>query len=63
MLGEFLGDAWHICWTPSEHPPVLTEELDERAFLCGGEGIRFPRGFRGIRWVDLVLPRVFASIE
>jgi hypothetical protein len=35
MLDEFPRDAWHICWTPSEHPPVLTEELDERAFLCG----------------------------
>jgi hypothetical protein len=35
MLGEFPGDAWHICWTPGEHPPVLTEELDKYAFLCG----------------------------
>jgi hypothetical protein len=33
MLGEFPGDAWHICWTPGEHPPVLTEEPDERVFL------------------------------
>jgi hypothetical protein len=39
MLGEFPGDAWHISWTPGKHPSVLTEELDEHAFLCGGKGI------------------------
>jgi hypothetical protein len=39
VLGKFPGDAWHICWTPGKHPSVLTEELDERAFLCGREGV------------------------
>jgi hypothetical protein len=44
VLGEFSGDAWYLCWTPGKHPPVLTEELDESAFLYGGERIQLPRG-------------------
>jgi hypothetical protein len=63
MLGEFPGDAWHICWTPGEHPPVLMEELDEHAFLCGGKRIRHPCGFRRVHRVDLVLPSVFAGVK
>jgi hypothetical protein len=63
VLGKFPGDAWHICWTPDEHPPLLMEELDERAFLCGGKGIRHPRGLGRIRRVDLVFSHVFAGVE
>jgi hypothetical protein len=63
MLGEFPRGAWHICWTPGEHPPVLTEELNERTFLCRGKGIRHLHGLGGIRRVDLVLPCVLAVIE
>jgi hypothetical protein len=60
---ETYQDAWHIYWTPGEYPPVLTKELDERTFLCRGKRIRHPHGFRQIRWVDLVLSGVFASVE
>ena len=35
VLGEFPGYTWHVGWTPGEDFPVLSEELDERAFLCG----------------------------
>jgi hypothetical protein len=62
VLGEFSGDAWHICWTPSEHPLVLTEELDECAFLCWREKIRHPRDLGWIRWVDLVFAHFFIGI-
>ena len=36
MLGKFSGYAWHVGRTPRENFPALTEELDERAFLCLG---------------------------
>jgi hypothetical protein len=39
------------------------EEPNERAFLCGREGIRHPRRLGRIRWVDLVLSSVFGGIE
>ena len=33
MLGEFTRYTRHVLWGPREDVPVLTEELDERAFL------------------------------
>jgi hypothetical protein len=33
MLSEFPGYTYHVKWLPYEDVPVLTEELDERAFL------------------------------
>ena len=33
MLSKFPGYTWHVSRHPSENIPVLTEELDERAFL------------------------------
>ena len=63
VLGEFSGDAWHVCRTPSEYFPVLTEELDKRAFLCGGEVRRDDDYFSGVRWVHLVGSCVAAFAE
>ena len=63
MLGEFPGDAWHIGWAPGKCPPALTEELDERVFLCGGESYRHPSCFGRICRVDLDLVGVFAGVE
>jgi hypothetical protein len=63
VLSKFPRDASHICWTPGEHPLVITEELDERTFLCDGKRIRHLRGLGWIHWVDLVLSSVFAGIE
>jgi hypothetical protein len=37
MLGEFPGYTYHVRWLLCEDVPVLTEELDERAFLFGGQ--------------------------
>jgi hypothetical protein len=37
MLGEFPGYTWHVRWLQCEDVPVLTEELDDRAFLFGGQ--------------------------
>ena len=37
VFGEFPGYSWHVRWAPCEDFPVLTEELDERAFLFGSE--------------------------
>jgi hypothetical protein len=34
VLNEFPGNPWHVGRTPGEDFPALTEELDERAFLC-----------------------------
>jgi hypothetical protein len=37
MLGEFPGYTNHVRWMPCKYVSVLTEELDERAFLIGGQ--------------------------
>ena len=37
MLGDLPQDAWHIRGFPSKDVFVVTEEVDERAFLFGGE--------------------------
>jgi hypothetical protein len=37
MLGKFPGYTYHVRWLPYEDVPVLTEELDERTFLFGGQ--------------------------
>ena len=33
VLSEFPRDTWHVRRFPCKDVPVLTEELDERAFL------------------------------
>jgi hypothetical protein len=37
MLGEFPGYTSHVRWLPCEDVLVLTEELDKRTFLFGGQ--------------------------
>ena len=37
MLGGLPRDAWHIRGFPHKDVFVITEEVDERAFLFGGE--------------------------
>ena len=63
MLGEFPGYARHVRWTPGEYPPVLKEELDERAFLCRVEGGRHQGCLGGVGWVHLVRRRAAFSVE
>ena len=53
MLGKFPGYSWHIGWTPCEDFPALTEELDERAFLCAVQVGRDERRLLRVRRVDL----------
>ena len=33
MLGEIRWDTWHVFGGPCEDVPILTEEIDELAFL------------------------------
>src|SRR5664279_2276423 len=63
MLGEFPGYAWHVRWTPGEDFLVLTEEFDERAFLCRGKASRHHRRLGGVCRVHLVRPCVVGRIE
>ena len=63
VLGEFPGYSWHVSWTTCEDFPALTEELDERAFLCGREAFRHEGGLGRICWVDLMRPGVTAGVE
>ena len=63
VLGEFSGYAWHVSWTPGKNFPVLTEELDERAFLCRGEVRRDDDRLSGVRWVHLVGSCVATFVE
>ena len=37
MLGDLPRDAWHIRGFPRKDVFVITEEVDERAFLFRGE--------------------------
>ena len=37
MLGDLPRDTWHIRGFPRKDVLVGAEEVDERAFLCGGE--------------------------
>ena len=34
VLSEFSRYTWHVRRFPREDVPILTDELDERAFLC-----------------------------
>ena len=57
VLGEFPGNSRHVCRTPGENSPLLTEELDERAFLCAIKSRGDDCGFRWIRGMHLNLLR------
>ena len=63
MLGKFPGYSWHISWTPCEDFPALTEELDERAFLCAAQICCDEGRFLRVRRMDLYFLRVFGGIE
>ena len=45
--------SWHVRWTPGEDFPVLTEEFDEREFLCGTQVVGDEGRLGRVRWVDL----------
>ena len=55
VLGEFSGNSWHVRRTPGENFLVLTEEFDEREFLCGTQVVGDEGRLGGIRWMDLHL--------
>ena len=63
VLGEFPGNSWHVRRTPGEDFPPLTEEFDERAFLCGAEVVGDQRRLGGIRRMDLHLLCVDGGVE
>ena len=63
MLSVFPGYSWHVGWAPCEDFPVLTEELDERAFLFRSEVFRHESGLGGVRRVDLMRSSVAAGVE
>ena len=63
MLGEFPGNPWHVRWTPGEDLPVLTEEFDEREFLCGTQVVGDEGRLGRVRWVDLEFLRVHRRVE
>ena len=52
MLGNLPRDAWHIRGFPRKDVFVIAEEVDERAFLFGGErgtnAYRFTLGAAGV---------------
>ena len=63
VLGEFPGYSWHVSWAPCEDFPVLTEELEERAFLFRSEVFRHKSGLGGVRRVDLMRSGVATGVE
>ncbi len=63
VLGEFPGNTWHVCWTPGEDFPALTEELNERAFLCSIEVGCDESRFLWVAWVNLNFLRVLGGVE
>ena len=63
VLGEFPGYSRHVSWTPGKDFPALTEELDERAFLCWREAFRHEGSLGRVRRVDLMCPVITAGVE
>ena len=63
VLGKFPGYSWHVSWTPCEDFPALTEELDERAFLCAIHICCDSCRLLGICRVNLYFLRVLGGIK
>ena len=63
VLGEFPGNTWHVCWTPGEDFTALTEEFNERAFLCGVEVGRDESHFLWVVRVDLHFSCILGGVE
>src|SRR4051812_5618435 len=53
VLSEFPRDTRHVEWLPCEDVPVLTEELDERAFLCWAHACPDRHRLAGVAWDHL----------
>ena len=63
MLGEFPRNTWHVSWTPRKYFPVLTEELDERAFLCDRQTRGYIDCLGRVGRVHLMRPCVICCVE
>ena len=63
VLSEFPGNACHVGWLPCKNLPALTEELDERAFLCFSKVIQHVNLLRQVHRVDLCLGGLCLSVE
>ena len=63
VLGEFPGSSWYDGWAPCKDFPVLTEKLDERAFLFWSEILRHKSSLGGVCRVDLMRSGVTAGVE
>jgi hypothetical protein len=47
VLDDFPGDSWHFCHAPHKHVLIVSEELNERAFLFGIQTGPDMHGFSG----------------
>ena len=64
MLGDLPRDAWHIRGFPRKHVFVVAEEVNERAFLFGGERGPDTDFFAlGVAGVQEDLPGAFCRFE
>jgi hypothetical protein len=50
---DFPGDAWHFCWAPRKHVPVVLEDVDELNFLFGVQTGPDLHSFGRVSGIDL----------
>src|SRR3954470_622190 len=63
VLSEFPRDTRHVGWLPCEDVPVLTEELDKRAFLCWAHARPDRHHLAGVAWDQLEGAGVHRCLE
>src|SRR4051812_6706400 len=63
VLGEFPRDTWHVFGAPCENVPILTEEIDERAFLFAVQAVSDQDELAWVFLVQQDLPCSLRGIE
>jgi hypothetical protein len=63
VLSEFSENTYHVGWFPFKYFPVLTEELDERAFLCDSKVNRRVGYFLRVGGMHLMILCFLVSIK
>ena len=63
VLGEFRRYTWHVFGGPCEDVPILTEEIDELAFLFVVEVCTYDSVSLWVLWVQGYLLGLFGRLE
>src|SRR3954468_16568545 len=63
VLGEFRRYTWHVFGGPCKDVPILTEEIDELAFLFAVEGRTYDSVPLRVPWVQRYLLHFLRRLE